>query len=306
MKDSFSQVCFSEKNDLISIFKSLVKAEVPCVLWQKPEDSGGREGFSLALIDKISFSSDTLFFKSLFTPFDFLSAPVIYVYIDKINLMFKFNVRQVNEDTMLAHFPQIIEKRISESEDSHFTLDASPEERNEITHSLIKSFIDQGGFGVNDFPERSEIENILTRVTGKSINLSDDTFLIKGSGEGNINDIVRVTSSKKNIRDVEVDDENKFKALRVAPRAAPKEYKVVTLRKSSNGQEKEYSLYDLSQGGMAFNSWSAGEFSQNDEIEVIKIGDQEVETKMVGIVRSILRVRDDSEELKVGVQFLTD
>ena len=101
MKDSFSQLCFSEKNDLISIFKSLVKAEVPCVLWQKPEDSGGREGFSLALIDKISFSSDTLFFKSLFTPFDFLSAPVIYVYIDKINLMFKFNVRQVNEDSVL-------------------------------------------------------------------------------------------------------------------------------------------------------------------------------------------------------------
>lgn len=105
---------------------------------------------------------------------------------------------------------------------------------------------------------------------------------------------------------VETENEEEHMHRRQQPRKAAGEKQTVTLKKETDkGQAKQYSLYDISAGGLALKSPDPGLFSKGEKLVATKINDQELPNPVICQVVSVRHIIDD-DLFKVGVQFIKD
>jgi hypothetical protein len=97
-----------------------------------------------------------------------------------------------------------------------------------------------------------------------------------------------------------------YKNVRETPRGKAQDYKLVKVAKDV-GQtrfEKDFQLYDLSQGGMGVFCKDQGFFEVDLEIEVLSVGLEVFDLPVKGIVRSVNQIPGEAAMFKVGIQFL--
>ncbi len=109
------------------------------------------------------------------------------------------------------------------------------------------------------------------------------------------------------VKRAEIENEEKFLETREAPRAKIAGNKMVGIQinKRDLDPEKQYRLYDMSQGGMAFIIDNDEEYAKGDEVIVGTLAGQPMEPPMCGDVMSIRKVdeNEDNFDHKVGVKF---
>lgn len=168
-----------------------------------------------------------------------------------------------------------------------------------------------------------------------------ELFLIKGKGEGNFSDILKVkgnkdTSSEPDFMKVKgsnvdqnqsdilrvrstqphdeendalpslsIEEEEKaFSALRESQRIKPKEDKYVTILRENADKDKQiYKLLDLSQGGAGLHCLLSTEFVKGEKITIIEIDGKAIDKPLVGEVVAIRSANDEGTEYKIGIKF---
>ena len=103
-----------------------------------------------------------------------------------------------------------------------------------------------------------------------------------------------------------VDEEDQlFEDLRSSPRARPSNEQTVVLSPESRLDKARYMLFDLSTGGLSFKTDNGAKFIIDQRIKVYTVGDNQIKPPRVGRIASKRRI-DDTNEYKIGVQFLLD
>lgn len=105
---------------------------------------------------------------------------------------------------------------------------------------------------------------------------------------------------------VEEENESEKMHMRQQPRKSAGDNQTVTLAKDQEGAKpKQYSLYDISAGGLALKTPDPGMFKKEDEILISSINAQPLPAALKGRVVSIRHMTED-DLFKVGVQFVKD
>ncbi len=297
--DNNNQVNLVESEDIFKIFQLLKDYQMMICMWQKEEETGGRRLVATGQLQRVSREADLVEISASFDSFSFKQAPSLYIFIDGLNVMCKLNIREVYPQKLKVFLPSKIEKFFSESDKELFgdrldgmsNLDVLLEllercERSGIVHRESNFSIDELNERLRALISHSPLPVRLTSASEVAAPCSLADILVTSKSD-----------------EIEIEDEDKFKGMRSSPRVAPKKFKTVTLKKQNGLNEKEFVLYDLSQGGMAFSTWTATEFQADDIILVSKVGEKFVAPKISGVVRSIKWVSEGSTEIKVGVQF---
>jgi hypothetical protein len=146
--------------------------------------------------------------------------------------------------------------------------------------------------------------------------------LIKGRGEGNFRDVMRVKGGKSEpINDrmviksmagsatpeTKIEDEAQFAAMRESQRVKPKEEKYVSVIRD-NGEVKEpqtYQLLDLSQGGAGLLIFSETEFSLKEPVSIVAIDGKPIDKVLKGEIVAIRPHNPEKSEFKAGIKFFT-
>ena len=133
---------------------------------------------------------------------------------------------------------------------------------------------------------------------------------IKASiGVDHIKDHIQVVSGgdemEKDMGFISLDEEDKkFASVRAAPRARPKETKLVYLyRETQPNNVKRYFLGDLSQGGMGVLCEDENGFGKGDRVFVVALDSKKFDEPMVGTVMSVRAADAASLQFKVGVKW---
>lgn len=321
----FSQVITTKDEEILHIVKLLKSSKTMLCLWQKEEETGGKRIICSGQISKVNSAADQILITASFEGFAFKQPPSLYVFIDGVKLLCKLNIRDVADRQLNVYFPSRVGKVFTENDQIVFEDKLDQMSDFEIISESLEMLANSGQ-GTRETPFTfSDLDNNLRELselgplldTNRAISPTDsgDTSKDLNSGEiiedglmYSLDDILGTTSQDNAAQiddgEIEVDDEEKYKGMRAAPRAAPKNFKTVTLSIEGVGVEKEYVLYDLSQGGMAFNTWLSTEFEKDNIVIASKVGEKSLSPKMKGIVRSVRKVSEGSEEVKIGVQFL--
>lgn len=114
------------------------------------------------------------------------------------------------------------------------------------------------------------------------------------------------TQKSKTVQDLRsLDDDANFSHMREAPRSKTGISRKVTVSfLSKTFTDKEFGLFDLSQGGAAILVKDTGMFTSGDNLEITHVDGKEINPKLKGIVRSIRDHNAEKDEFKVGLQFL--
>jgi len=110
----------------------------------------------------------------------------------------------------------------------------------------------------------------------------------------------------KNIQIIEKEQEEKFSHLRGTPRTQVEEDQTIHLKRIDGkhmGEEDDYTLFDISTGGMAFLVFDPGDFIKNEKLVVTMMNGKSLPKHLRGKVVSIRKVDDQEDQFKVGVQF---
>lgn len=155
-----------------------------------------------------------------------------------------------------------------------------------------------------------------------------ELFLIKGNGEGNFTDILKVKGSKAEptsdimrVRSLSSNqkqddliekhlspeqEDKAFAAIRESQRIKPKDDKYVTILRIDHDQEKQiYKLLDLSQGGAGLHCLLPNEFTKGEKISLIEIDGKPVDKPLNGEVVAIRPTNEENTEYKIGIKFST-
>ncbi len=327
----FSQLLVADIDQMSQLLKKIKQHQVELCLWQKEQETGGERIVATGRIAKVSKSSDLIVINRLFEPFRFQLAPTLYVYIDGIALLFQVNLRDCNTDRLSIYFPKKITKafthadrllfagRLADLSDSDMVLEAIDFFLDSYIHRASPFQLDELNSRLAQLATLGKLKERL--LQGEQIDFvvekySLDELLAEEEAakqqERDRDKTAEISASEKLLNKlevgedgIEIDDEERFKQMRETPRQAPKSFKTVVLMKERGISEaKEYVLYDLSQGGMAFNTWDVHEFKKDDELIISRIGEKRLKQKLRGVVRSVRRVTKISAEVKVGVQFI--
>ena len=317
----FSQVITSQSDEILQVVKLLKSSEIMLCLWQKEEETGGKRIVCTGQVSKVNSAADQIFIDASFEGFTFKQPPSLYVFIDGVKLLCKLNIREVGERQLNVYFPSKVGKVFTPDDQELFKDKLTEMSDFEIISESLERIADSGE-GKRDTPftfddldknlrELSQVGPLLDAE--RAVSPSHDSVMESDSDMGDelmysldelLGEADQTDDGQEHEGEIEVDDEEKYKGMRTAPRAAPKNFKTITLAKENGVAEKEYVLYDLSQGGMAFNTWIAAEFKKDDIIIASKVGEKSLSPKMRGIVRSVRKVAEGSEEVKVGIQFI--
>jgi hypothetical protein len=111
----------------------------------------------------------------------------------------------------------------------------------------------------------------------------------------------------QNIHLIEQENEEKFSHLRQHPRKKAMGTQYINIQifdKNQNGRLKDYQLYDLSQGGMAFVCEDPGECIVGETVILRTIDNKELAKKLQGTIVAIRTFDDQGFKLiKVSVKF---
>ncbi len=119
-----------------------------------------------------------------------------------------------------------------------------------------------------------------------------------------LNHLSEDLAQKISLVEVENEEENKHK--RQQPRKTAGEKQTVTLKKEEDLKPpKQYSLYDISAGGLALKTPDPGLFKKDEKVVLIKINDQDLPNIVKGKIVSIRHITTD-DLFKVGIQFIKD
>lgn len=134
-----------------------------------------------------------------------------------------------------------------------------------------------------------------------------------GNTEDLGNDFIRVKSmSQRSLRDQDflkqefmpIDEEDEVYAdLRQSPRARPKSGKKVKIKVKELYEALEFTLFDLSRGGVGFLVDNEFMFVKGMEIQVLGFDEFNLDDPLVGQVMGIRPLDEKLLEFKVGVQF---
>lgn len=108
----------------------------------------------------------------------------------------------------------------------------------------------------------------------------------------------------QNLELIEKENEQQFQHQRQSPRLLAKEDQVLALkRKTENSTTpiQHYKLYDMSQGGLAFEVYDPTEFIKDEELIFVSLAGKMFQKEIHGRVVSVRQMSDDT--FKVGVEF---
>ncbi len=147
--------------------------------------------------------------------------------------------------------------------------------------------------------------------------------LIKGKGEGNFRDVMRVKGGKSeaiddrmrvkslgggaNTENIKPEDEAQFAAMRESQRVKPKEEKYVSVVRDNVGTQEPqtYKLLDLSQGGAGLLIFSESDFTLKEPVSLIAIDGKALDKVLKGEIVAIRPHNVEKNEFKAGIKFFT-
>ncbi|MFZ4714357.1 MAG: hypothetical protein ACOYL6_11615 [Bacteriovoracaceae bacterium] len=146
--------------------------------------------------------------------------------------------------------------------------------------------------------------------------MKNDMIFIRGHGEGNIQDIIRVKGgsgssnqsnymtyrSLSNSTDL-FEDESKYLAMRESQRVQPKEQKFVTIIREGQIESDTIRLLDLSQGGAGLLVFNQDEFKLKEIVIITAIDGKPIDKVLRGEVVAIRPYSSDLTDYKVGIKF---
>lgn len=141
----------------------------------------------------------------------------------------------------------------------------------------------------------------INRISGTTDHQQDENTLIRGSKDNPNTDVLRV---KGQALGSEKEAEKLFAAQRESTRLAPKDDKFVTLvRDSHPGEQEEFKLFDLSQGGAGLLIFSPSKFKIGEAISIIAIDKKPIDKILIGSVVAIRPYDEGKGEWKLGIKF---
>lgn len=147
---------------------------------------------------------------------------------------------------------------------------------------------------------KSTENNDINRISGSKDNISDDLNMISGSKDNPTADLLRLKAQAVD----EKEAEKVFAVQRESARLAPKEDKFVTLvRESHPGEQEDFKLFDLSQGGAGLLIFSPTKFKIGESISIIAIDKKPIDKILIGSVVAIRPYDEGKGEWKLGIKF---
>ncbi|MBL7665132.1 MAG: PilZ domain-containing protein [Bacteriovoracaceae bacterium] len=101
-------------------------------------------------------------------------------------------------------------------------------------------------------------------------------------------------------------EDERYKDVRETPRGKPSEQKTVVLRKLmvNSKVEREFNLFDLSQGGCALLIKDPFFFEKGTQVELVRIDNEYFTPELLGEVMSVNLNGEGASQYKVGIKFL--
>lgn len=261
--------------EFFKYFQEFIAEQRPALIWQLDENSQKRSLRRVAL-SSARKEEDTLKARALEKNKDFhLPRDDVYFYVASARLMFKSFKVNVEKETYIGRLPNIL--RV-----------LNDEEHDKIMQALLALE-----------PEKAQ----LVLDYGKPP---------KGPAEEREIDY---SQWLKTPRDREIfEAELSFMALdeedaiyadqREAPRARPTEGKTVTL-KLADREPSEYSLFDLSRGGLSVLAFFEGEFEKGDVVYITGFDDKQLDEPMKAEVKSLRPADEQGMQFKFGMMFIS-
>jgi hypothetical protein len=138
---------------------------------------------------------------------------------------------------------------------------------------------------------------------------NDSRTLVKGNSQGDLTGASRISGSGSGALDKmqrigSVNQDEKFKAMRAAPRSQTSKDQKVTVRfLSKKFNDKEFDLFDLSRSGAGILTKQSEFFSEGDDLEIIMVDGKEINPTLLGKIMAV-RTHDLEQGLLIaGVKF---
>lgn len=278
----------TDRAEFDELMHQIIESQWDIVLWQKPPRCDERQIF----FTHLEHSGDILEFsppeKKVFSQLN----GDIYFFCQAAQLIFKTSMRQSEEYRVDLELPA--ECKLLNQKEAYAYV--------EMVRSLSESLIQNPANMAMSFRyAQTHMRGKMSGTDNVGPQVAKITRLNQGLGPVSQGDF---DLSMKDIPYSER-EESKYAAKREAPRARPKDDKKVWVRKNQQLQALEFSLFDLSQGGLSFIIDSADMFEKEEVIDITNLDQKQLDPPLVGKVASI-RPIDQTSSFKVGVMFISD
>lgn len=191
---------------------------------------------------------------------------------------FKFNLRKTEKSEL-----HLVEQETQDSPFSMQDLYAYCEEFGFIFKTQISAISGQDIFLMNP---------VIIKLLEE-----DDVQFIQGLSEMDFSSAPWRVKKLDNTEEEEV-----YTAFREAPRARPKADKKVSLYKSGEAERREeFTLFDISRGGLSFLVEKEDKFLKGEYLEIASLEGEELDVILIG---EIMSIRSQGESWKVGIKFI--
>ena len=279
------EVLLSDQKD--TILKCFKDSKMVVYLWQDETVTPKRVIYP-SRAQKLDVKNESVTFETHdYKNFD-LYPGKIYCFNEDLKYFFKLEQVQMQSNTLIVKVPDAI-KVLSE------------QECNSMSDALYQIFTQNQG--EKDYTSTKNKDHMVYNGPRENIELGATT--VKGSVGFKDRSIEDQKMFEEIVGSQSLSEEDKkFANKRNAPRAKPKDGKIVKIHTATG--IGEFDLYDLSTGGMSIITTRVEDFSEQSEISIEGFDDKSFEQPMKAIVRGVRDIKDLLGQYKIGLQFMDE